>query len=79
MKPNNMKNAAFAVLSIFLLGWLILVWAPMIRKDNEAFENANKAIRNSKSTIERLKSEIERIEKTNPQIRQVPDGNGMAL
>jgi hypothetical protein len=80
MKSINMKNVALTVLSMFVLGWLLFVWAPMIRKNNETFEKTEEVIRDSKATIEKVKSEIERIEKTtHPQIPQIPDSNGMVL
>ena len=77
MKSINLKNLALTVLSIFLLGWLLFVWAPMIRKDNEAFDKAEEVLRNSKSSVEKTRALIERIEKTPaPRIPQAPDSNG---
>ena len=80
MKSINMKNTTLTVLGIFLVGWMLFVWAPMIRKDNESLEKTDDVIRNSKATIEKVKSEIERIEKTPPpRMPQVPDENGIVL
>lgn len=80
MMSLNMKNAAFTVMWIVLVGWLLLVWGPMIRKDNETFEETEEVIRNSKITIEKVKSELERIENTTlPQIPQAPERNGVVL
>ena len=80
MKSINLKNTGLTILGIALVAWLLLVWAPMIRKDFETFDKSDEVLRHSKATTEKVKSEIERIEKTTPrQIPQGPDGHGSVL
>ena len=78
MKCFKMKNVALTVLWIFLVGWLLFFWGPMIRNDFDTFDDTETVIRNSKTTLERVKLEIKRIEqKTPPRLPQAPDGDGL--
>ena len=80
MKSINIKNAAFTMLSIVLIGWLLLVWAPMIREDQKAFDNFEKVMQDSKSTVEKTRLLLDQIEKTTPlEIQKAPVENGLIL
>ena len=83
MKHISMKNAGLAILSMIFLGWLFFIWAPMVRKDQSAFDKTEELIRDSKSLNEKTRKELDQIQKTPlpqiPQVPLVPDGNGEIL
>lgn len=80
MKRISRKNAGLVILSMLVLGWLFFIWAPMIRKDQPAFEKTDELIRDSKSSYEKIRKELDRIQKTPlPQIPQAPERNGEIL
>lgn len=80
MKRISMKNAGLVILSMLVLGWLFFIWAPMIRKDQAAFEKTDELIRDSKSSYQKIRKELDRIQKTPlPQIPQAPERNGEIL
>ena len=79
MNFKSLRSVLPGVLLIPFTVWLFLVWVPMMRRDNQAIENADKAIRDSKQTIEKTKAEMERIEKTTPPMPRIPAGNEQVI
>jgi hypothetical protein len=82
MTSIKIKNAALTVSWIVLIGWLLLVWAPMIRKDHEGLNKTQteELIRNSRSAVEKAEGSLRKIQQeTPPQIPQVPSDHGMVL
>jgi len=72
MKSIKIKNAALTISWIVLVGWLLVVWAPMIGKDQRALNKAQteELIRNSRAAREKAEALMLQIEQETP--REIP-------
>ncbi len=66
MTTIAVKKYFSAIAFVVLLGWLLLVWAPMVRRDNAV--NVDKVLEESRETVGRVESELKRIEIENQRV-----------
>ncbi len=66
MTTIAVKKYISAIAFVVLLGWLLFVWAPMVRRDNAA--NVDKVLEESRATVGRVESELNRIDTENKRV-----------
>jgi cytoskeletal protein RodZ len=59
LKRNFWKPSLASILFAMAVGWLFLVWVPMIQRDNQI--DPQKVIRDSQASIDSVRSELQEI------------------
>lgn len=59
MKRNFWKPILTSTLFVVVLGWLFLVWVPMIQRDNQI--DPQQVIRNSQATMDSVRSKLQQM------------------
>ena len=66
MTARSVKKFILKLGFVALLGWLLFVWAPMVRRDNAG--NVDKVLEESRAVVGRVESELKRIDKENKRV-----------
>ncbi len=66
MTASSVKTFILKLGFVALIGWLLFVWAPMVRRDNAV--NVDKVLEESRATVGRVESELKRIGTENKRV-----------